>query len=159
MSSIHVGESPLQIDGHPETPPAVHDTMLWKRIEEIFLEAVDRSGENRERYLASACGDHAELRREVDALLEADTQGMESVTSVVRSSVVSVVQEELNGLSVGPWQIVEEIGRGGMGTVYRAVRADGEFQIEVAVKILTRGIHSRMLLDRFRRERQILARL
>ncbi len=133
--------------------------MLWKRIEEIFLQAVDRSGENRERYLASACGDHAELRREVDALLEADTQGMESVTSVVRSSVVSVVQEELNGLSVGPWQIVEEIGRGGMGTVYRAVRADGEFQIEVAVKILTRGIHSRMLLDRFRRERQILARL
>lgn len=73
--------------------------------------------------------------------------------------MVSVVREELEGLSVGPWQVVEEIGCGGMGTVYRAVRADGEFQIEVAIKILIRGIHSRMLLDRFRRKRQILARL
>ncbi|HXJ41425.1 MAG TPA: serine/threonine-protein kinase, partial [Bryobacteraceae bacterium] len=136
-----------------------HESDAWKRIEDVFLEAVERSGESRQRFLAAACEGDEELRREVDALLEADDQGSATVTSVVRNSVVSVFREELDGLSAGPWRIVEEIGRGGMGTVHRAVRADGEFHIEVAVKILMRGIHSRLLLDRFRRERQILARL
>jgi len=155
MSAIDVGDNLSQSNG----PAEFHDATAWKRIEEIFLEAVDLSGESRATYVAEACGDDTGLREEVDALLAADGQSSETVTSLVRSSVVSVVREELDGLSVGPWQVVEEIGRGGMGTVYRAVRADGEFQIEVAIKILIRGIHSRMLLDRFRRERQILARL
>ncbi|MCU1327254.1 MAG: ppkA [Bryobacterales bacterium] len=136
-----------------------HDPTSWKRIEEVFLEAVERSGDDRQRFLASACGDDSDLRAEVDALLDADDEGSATVTSVVRNSVVSVVREEIDGLSVGPWRVVEEIGRGGMGTVYRAVRADGEFKFDVAIKVLMRGFHSTMLLDRFRRERQILARL
>ena len=155
MSAIDVGDNLSQSNG----PAEFHDATAWKRIEEIFLEAVELSGESRAVYVAEACGEDTALREEVDALLAADGQSSETVTSLVRSSVVSVVREELDGLSVGSWQVVEEIGRGGMGTVYRAVRADGEFQIEVAIKILIRGIHSRMLLDRFRRERQILARL
>ncbi len=155
MSAIDVGDNLTQSN----RPTEFHDATAWKRIEEIFLEAVELSGESRAVYVAEACGEDTALREEVDALLAADGQSSETVTSLVRSSVVSVVREELDGLSVGSWQVVEEIGRGGMGTVYRAVRADGEFQIEVAIKILIRGIHSRMLLDRFRRERQILARL
>jgi non-specific serine/threonine protein kinase/serine/threonine-protein kinase len=63
------------------------------------------------------------------------------------------------GQRVGHYRIVQEIGHGGMGTVYRAVRDDDEFQIEVAVKIVSRGMDSRLVLDRFRTERQILARL
>ena len=132
---------------------------MWKRIEELFLNAVERSGEDRARFLKEACAGDEGLRHEVEALLEADDAGNATVTAVVRDSVASVVREELDNLRVGPWRVTEEIGRGGMGTVYKAVRADGEFQIEVAVKVLIRGIQSRMLLDRFRRERQILARL
>ena len=54
---------------------------------------------------------------------------------------------------------MEEVGRGGMGTVYRAVRDDDEFQMVVAIKIVSRGMDTDMVLRRFRTERQILASL
>jgi non-specific serine/threonine protein kinase/serine/threonine-protein kinase len=63
------------------------------------------------------------------------------------------------GECIGPYRIVQEVGHGGMGTVYRAVRADDEFHAEVAIKVVNRGMDSRLVLDRFRTERQILARL
>src|SRR5579875_3576584 len=67
--------------------------------------------------------------------------------------------DRMIGQRLGPYRLVEEIGQGGMGTVYRAVRDDGEFQIEVAIKVVRGGVSSQMLLARFRTERQILARL
>lgn len=155
----------------------------WKRIEEIFLIAADLMGVARERYLESACGGDAAIRLEVEALLAADN-GTTEIASLVRESVVSMVSDVIKsdsplsvspsrsappglhtgasgmeGQQIGEWKLVEEIGRGGMGTVYRAVRGDGEFSIEAAVKILNRGVSSQILLDRFKRERQILARL
>ena len=63
------------------------------------------------------------------------------------------------GRSVGPYQIIAEIGRGGMGTVYRAVRVDGEFEVAVAIKVVRHGMNSDLVLERFRTERQIQARL
>jgi tetratricopeptide (TPR) repeat protein len=67
--------------------------------------------------------------------------------------------EGLEGSRVGPYRIVREQGRGGMGTVYLAVRADDEFQKRVALKVLRRGIDTEAIVERFRHERQILARL
>ncbi len=61
------------------------------------------------------------------------------------------------GQNVGPYQIVEEIGQGGMGEVYRAVRADGQYSKQVAIKMVQGG--SSLLVERFRHERQILASL
>jgi eukaryotic-like serine/threonine-protein kinase len=71
----------------------------------------------------------------------------------------SNLEDHMIGQRVGHYRIAQEIGHGGMGTVYRAIRDDDEFQIEVAVKIVSRGMDSRLVLDRFRTERQILARL
>jgi non-specific serine/threonine protein kinase/serine/threonine-protein kinase len=60
---------------------------------------------------------------------------------------------------VGPYRLVRELGRGGMGTVYLAVRSDDEFQKRVAVKVLRRGMDTDAIVRRFRHERQILASL
>ena len=62
------------------------------------------------------------------------------------------------GTRTGPWEIVKEIGRGGMGTVYLARRADGAFERDVALKLVGPGLDSDAFLERFRRERQILPR-
>ena len=65
----------------------------------------------------------------------------------------------LVGARVGPWRVLQEIGRGGMGVVYAAERADGQFEQRVALKVLKRGLDTDEILARFLRERQILARL
>src|SRR5690606_10413528 len=63
------------------------------------------------------------------------------------------------GALVGPYRVVGEAGRGGMGVVYRARRADGTFEKEVALKLVKRGMDTDEVLARFRRERQVLASL
>lgn len=67
--------------------------------------------------------------------------------------------ESMLGRHVGPYRIEREIGRGGMGTVYEAWRADGEFQHRVAVKLVNAGLDNNFVVKRFRNERQILAAL
>ena len=63
----------------------------------------------------------------------------------------------LLGTLVGAWRLVSVLGRGGMGIVYLAERADGDFQQQVALKLLRRGVDTDEVLVRFRRERQILS--
>lgn len=63
------------------------------------------------------------------------------------------------GRRVGAYRLEEEVGRGGMGVVYRAVRVDGEFDQTVAIKLIKRGMDTDQILKRFRRERQITAAL
>ena len=67
--------------------------------------------------------------------------------------------ESMVGRHVGPYRIEREIGRGGMGTVYEAWRADGEFQHRVAIKLIRSGLDTNFVFRRFRNERQILAAL
>ena len=69
------------------------------------------------------------------------------------------IPEPASGQRVGPYRLIREIGRGGMGTVYLAVRSDDVFQKRVAIKILDRGDTSESIVSRFRNERQILASL
>ncbi len=68
-------------------------------------------------------------------------------------------ERQIIGQHIGPYHVVSEIGRGGMGAVYRALRVDGEFTSQVAIKVISHGIDSDLLLQRFRTERQIQARL
>ena len=68
-------------------------------------------------------------------------------------------EDSMIGRRVGVYELKREIGRGGMGAVYLAERADGEFRQTVAVKLIKRGMDTDLILKRFRRERQIIAAL
>ncbi|CAM2070290.1 Non-specific serine/threonine protein kinase [Sulfidibacter corallicola] len=68
-------------------------------------------------------------------------------------------EQDMIGRHIGPYRLERELGRGGMGAVYLGVRSDGELRMKVAVKLLNREMTSPRMLDRFRRERQVLADL
>ncbi len=77
-----------------------------------------------------------------------------------QSRPLSAVQDSIEpGMIIGPWRVEGLIGEGGMGRVYKASRADGAFELTVALKLLKRGMDSDAVLSRFLRERRILARL
>ena len=70
-----------------------------------------------------------------------------------------IQENSMIGKRVGVYELKREIGRGGMGAVYLAERADGEFRQTVAIKLIKRGMDTDLILKRFRRERQIIAAL
>ena len=132
----------------------------WQQIKAIVAEALDEnSPEARAALVAERCGGDSELRREVESLLDQTTTGIENL-AVKASAPLRQDRSRLEaGRRMGPWAIVRELGRGGMGAVYLAERADGAFQKNVAIKVLKRGTDTDEILRRFEAERQILARL
>src|SRR5262245_49661223 len=81
------------------------------------------------------------------------------VTDPLKTQPSTSREESLIGQRVGVYRIERELGRGGMGTVYEAWRADGEFQHRVAIKLVNAGLDNSFVIRRFRNERQILAAL
>ena len=134
----------------------------WRRIREIFDQAVELKGEARAQYLAESCGGDEEIRLEVEKLLKAgDNAGSFIEKPLFSNADANSAHDpllEFVGRQIGAYRILEEIGRGGMGAVFLAVRADGEYQKKVAIKILPPDV-GKNEVDRFRRERQILADL
>lgn len=132
----------------------------WRAIKSIFQEACEIEPDQRLRFLTEACKGDADLRREVEKLLSADERVGE--TDETRNSGGDS-QARGQGRSpwprIGPYEVIREIGRGGMGTVYLASRADRAYSKEVAIKVIRRGLDNDFLLRRFRNERQILAAL
>ncbi|HEY0050992.1 MAG TPA: protein kinase, partial [Pyrinomonadaceae bacterium] len=140
----------------------------WKRLEEIFNQAVVLPTEKRQTFLDEACRGDRELREQADILLDSDSEAEDFIESSPYVSYLENVVEEKNGNNggdstigkkIGVYRITKEIGRGGMGAVYLAVRDDREFQQNVAIKLIKRGMDSDQVLRRFRNERQILAAL
>lgn len=129
----------------------------WARIEEIFLAAADLSGADRTRYLDDACATDAALRREVESLLAADGKAESALGGAVATAARAFSVGEPT--HAGPYKLVREIGRGGMGAVYLGERADGEITKQVAVKLVQKGWDQSVVAGRFLRERQILAGL
>jgi eukaryotic-like serine/threonine-protein kinase len=131
----------------------------WDRIQEIFLEATDLPSAERAAFLDRTCNDDAEVRMEVESLLRADATGESALCAAIQSEVTSMAHEpSLVDARLGSYRLLKEIGRGGMGTVYLAERADGQFQKRVAVKMVRPGMDTEFILTRFRRERQVLGR-
>jgi eukaryotic-like serine/threonine-protein kinase len=131
----------------------------WQHVEDLFHAALDRSASERDRFLAEACADDQELRAEVERLLKADEQASAFIDNAA-SSVERVAASVLpNGRQVGAYRVVRELGRGGMGAVYLGERADAQFDMRVAIKLIKRGMDTDSVLHRFRHERQILAAL
>jgi eukaryotic-like serine/threonine-protein kinase len=135
----------------------------WQRLEEIFQSALDCAPQGRAAWLDAACGGDAELRREVDSLLAAHEQGLDFTRRAACADALKVLEQRSaevhEGQRIGPYRIVRELGRGGMGRVYLAARADQAFEKQVAIKVVERGLDSEEVTRRFEGERQILARL
>jgi serine/threonine protein kinase len=133
----------------------------WRQIEEVFQIAAEMHPNLRSAYLQKACGPDVELRAEVESLLGHD-QPSTHIEEMIQGAAVQVVKDysvKVAGQRIGSYEIVEALGKGGMGAVYLAVRADDVYRKQVAIKIVKRGMDTEFVLSRFRHERQILAGL
>jgi serine/threonine-protein kinase len=140
----------------------------WSRLEALLDEALALPIDQRSGLLERVGRDDSALRVRVEQLLAADAaagdflnDGAEAWLSSGPITQRPATEEgTLNvGDRVGPYRVIHELGRGGMGIVYRAERADGEFVQVVALKLVRRGLDGDDSTVRFRRERQILAQL
>jgi len=145
------------------------DLDRWGRVDALFQGALEQSPAMRAEFLAEACGDDRELRREIDDLIRAHEESQDywrdsgGLIARVRADLGSALdmkpEESEDPERVGPYRLIRRVGRGGMGTVYLAEREDGEFERQVAIKLLRRGLDTEDVVRRFRAERQILASL
>ena len=142
------------------------DPRRWDRLKIILGEALEQnSSAARIALVERRCGEDTDLLEEAESLLvEAEallTERTDSFEDCAQNAASTFWQEgpPRSGERVGAYVIVRELGRGGMGTVFLAERADGQFEKQVAIKILNRGADTAEILHRFRAERQILARL
>lgn len=149
------------MDSHPTgSPGTVKMTPEhWQKVKEILEAALDRDERSRPGFLDAACEGAPHLRADVEALLALDGE-TETFLSVPAFDLHDApLHPSLEGSLVDRYRIVREIGAGGMGRVYLAERADRAFEQRVALKVLKRGLDTEEIVDRFRRERQILADL
>ena len=128
----------------------------WKQVEALFDQVADLAVEERAVYLDAA---EAGIRDEVLALLAAEAEAASAIVARISGGVQNLHEDSATIAHAGPYRLKKEIGRGGMGTVYLAARDDGQYQGEVAIKLLRPGMDTGIFLERFRRERQALARL
>jgi len=124
----------------------------WSAMEAIFHEALSAKEPARSALLTQRCAGDTTLMAELRSLLEAC-----EAEEIHRLSVSAESVEP--GTSVGSYVIDSLIGRGGMGSVYRAHRSDGQFEQHVAIKIIDTPLVTDFFRERFRAERQMLARL
>ena len=135
------------------------DPERWQKISALFHQASDLDGEAREQFLVEACGTDLELRREVEALLSVPAETAPGIDKVVETAAADYVSSLAEVEHIGPYRILGIIGRGGMGEVLLAERADHEFERQVAIKTIGWLSATPALIERFRLERQILANL
>jgi eukaryotic-like serine/threonine-protein kinase len=134
----------------------------WEKIKQLFSAALELQPERRSAFLQQACCGNETLRSEVESLLscheatKADPQPLDPASTL---SVLSEGNVELPkiGQHVGAYQIVREIGHGGMANVYLGLRADDQYRKRVAIKLVRRDFDTGEILRRFRNERQTLA--
>ena len=138
----------------------------WQQIKKVFNAALDRTPDEREAFLHQTCGDDLSLRQQVEDLLCSHQQAGDFIEepaadydSLLNDDAVTLQLDSMAGRRIGAYKLVREIGRGGMGAVYLAIRADNQFSQRAAIKLVKRGMDTDFILRRFRNERQILAAL
>jgi len=126
----------------------------WKRVGEVFHQALEKPAAERDQFVSEACRDDPELEAEVRTLLQHDARASGFLEGYPALALPDSPPEQ-----VGVWKVVRPLGAGGMGTVYLAERGDGQYRQTGAVKLIRTGLVSDAMVRRFRRERQILAGL
>jgi len=129
-------------------------------IQRLFEAALDLPESSRAAFVESQSTDPS-VRREVLSLLLHDGLAEPFFAGAIRSEASSLVSSlgSQEGRTIGHYRIVSMLGRGGMGAVYLAERADGYFEQRVALKVIQSSDPAGFLLDRFQQERRILAQL
>ena len=155
---------------------ATNSKRRWAEIKNIFGMALSVEAAERESFLQQHCGNDEDLRREVESLLFAYEETDDFLENPVLSLASFAVSEPESsqsqfvpandqpeepkaGSRIGAYRLEREVGRGGMGEVYLATRADSEFVKRVAIKLIRCGSENEHAIRRFRNERQILARI
>jgi serine/threonine-protein kinase len=135
----------------------------WRQVDRLFDDALRLPVDERTGFLARVGAWDATLAREVARLLDADDAAEralgESAAAFAAPLLAAAERDDAPPPRCGPYRLVREVGRGGMGAVYLAERDDAQFARRVAVKLVKRGMDTDEVLRRFRAERQILARL
>ena len=142
----------------------------WQRTRALFERALEVNGAARAELLDVECGDDHALRADIDALLAADAvaanaelmlslTASELLIDAVGATEVQADEARWIGQRVGAFRIERVLGRGGMGAVFLATRADGEYAQQVAIKLIRQSLGSDSVQARLRSERQILAGL
>lgn len=121
----------------------IPDPQQWSEIEGLFFEALQIPSDQRAQWITTVTGGREGVAREVITLVEAH-----------EASEVAAPQRR-----IGAYRLDRRIGRGGMGDVWLASRADGQFEQRVAIKLVRSGLGAELLLGRFQQERTFLARL
>jgi len=145
------------------------DAERWQRIEHVCQGALEREESQQASFVQAACGGDDGLRREVESLLayrrkadhfiEAPALEVAARALAAEQSVSVSDSSRFVGRLISHYRIVEKVASGGMGDVYRAVRADGAYQMQVAIKFIQGARSTDFFLARFQNERQILASL
>jgi len=133
----------------------------YQLAKKIFLSVCDLDAAAQAMRLDEACENDAELRAEVESLLAHHGRGPSDVppTATAGPSLFKESEHERSPQRIGQYRVIRELGRGGMGVVYLAVRDDDQFKQHVAIKVLKRGMDTVEILRRFELERQVLAAL
>ena len=135
----------------------------WMRVKALFAESLEQPDEARAAWLAQACAKDPALYQEVASLLEQRARSARifggDVQQLLRDLIPEAVADARLGSRVGPYRLIGELGAGGMGRVYLAERADGQFAQQVALKLVRTEFASAEMKQRFLRERDTLARL
>ena len=144
------------------------DIARWRSVGEIFDQVIELPAGAREATLTELCAGDIPLKREVEQLIACarDATAFERDIDTLRSELAEAWARDEDaedttraGDRIGPWRVVRELGRGGMGIVLLVERADGQFEQRAALKLIKRGMDSEAVLARFLRERQIVAHL
>ena len=142
------------------------DPERWQRVKDILADALEQpTPAARIALVQTRCANDAALLAEAVSLVnEAETQAAgvtDPLEECAEHATARLWQDEPSpaGRRIGAYVVTRELGRGGMGAVYLADRADGQFEKQVAIKVLKRGTDTEEVLRRFASERHILARL
>jgi len=131
----------------------------WKAIEPLLDEALELEGEERVQWLATLHVRAPEMASDIEALLRGDASRGGDFLDVSLLAAADPIVPGLVGQVVGPYTLVEAIGDGGMGSVWRGRRSDGRFDGDVAIKLLHLSLVGRSGEIRFAQEGHLLARL